>query len=74
MNFDESKKLWKDGFRMAIVCSLCGSVAWSKSPGQFVECSCGKCFVDQNQYILRCGGEVKETIQVRIDETGKRIL
>lgn len=37
-------------------CLDCNSVLFSKYPGQFVECKCEKCFVDQTRYYVRIGG------------------
>lgn len=42
--------------RNIIKCKCCGDIIESKSRHEFVECSCGACFVDGGHDYVRCGG------------------
>jgi len=44
--------------RNAIRCKLCGDVIESKFTHDFVECSCGKSFVDGGKEYARIGGDL----------------
>lgn len=37
-------------------CPDCRDIIFSRSPGEFVRCSCEACFVDQTEYYIRVGG------------------
>jgi len=37
-------------------CPDCLSIISSSYSGEFVSCTCGKCFVDQTKYYTRVGG------------------
>lgn len=48
-------------------CTSCGSEIRSSYKGEFVQCSCGKSFVDWNGYYVKCGGTI-----VIMEDTVKR--
>lgn len=44
-------------WQIPTTCKFCNDTIYSKYSGEFVECSCGKLFVDQTPYYGRYGGE-----------------
>jgi hypothetical protein len=41
------------------ICTVCESLIVSSYPGEFVQCECGKSFVDQTHHYGRYGGPVE---------------
>ena len=39
-----------------IKCKHCGDIIESDGFGKFVQCSCGKCYIDETPYYVRVGG------------------
>lgn len=70
------------GNRMSIVhnriqCLKCGDVIESKSVHNYVECSCGSCFVDGGHDYMRIGGDRDNWRDLSVwknDETGELIV
>lgn len=56
---EDTEKLTKN----AIKCLKCGDIIESKYRHDFVQCSCGSCFVDGGLNYCRVGGDL-ESIEV----------
>jgi hypothetical protein len=41
----------------------CNTIIFSTRPGEFVQCKCGECYVDQTPYYTRGGGDYLELIE-----------
>ena len=41
-----------------IKCKNCGDIIESDGRGKFVQCSCGKIYIDETQYYCRIGGNI----------------
>lgn len=41
------------------VCQSCHQQIFSRFSGEFVQCECGKSYVDQTKYYIRVGGNAK---------------
>jgi ribosomal protein S27E len=48
---------WNHGKRTTIKCNHCNDVIYSKTAGQYVECLCGRIFIDQTPQYCRIGGD-----------------
>ena len=60
-----------------IQCLKCGDVIESKSVHNYVECSCGSCFVDGGHDYMRIGGDRENWRDLSVwknDETGALIV
>ena len=56
-----------------IKCKHCGDVIESDGRGKFVQCSCGKIYIDETQYYCRVGGNLGdfEIIKENKDDNNK---
>ena len=45
-----------------VQCAKCKDIIYSRSSGEFRQCSCGAIYVDQTPYYGRYGGETKDFI------------
>lgn len=43
-----------------IKCKHCNDIIESKYSGQFVQCSCGKIYIDETKYYCRVGGNEED--------------
>ena len=50
-----------------IKCKHCGDIIESKYSGQFVQCSCGKIYIDETEYYCRVGGNEEDWEIVKED-------
>lgn len=58
-NWNFMKDTTKKPFNPAkMQCVKCKDIIWSKHPGEWVQCKCGKSYVDQTRYYMRVGGEM----------------
>ena len=60
MDFKDNVNKWLKGYRTVLRCNYCGDEIYSKSSGEWVECACGKYYIDQTPYYCRVGGDTTE--------------
>lgn len=54
-----------------VKCLKCDSIIESNGKGSFVECKCGKCYVDETSNYLRIGGDFDTTA---VEQNGEWVL
>lgn len=42
-----------------VQCTKCNDIINSTFEGEYVQCRCGECFVDETSYYIRVGGAAK---------------
>ena len=52
--------MYKQILANKIKCKKCGDIIESKSRHDFVECSCGACYVDGGKDYVRIGGKLED--------------
>ncbi len=50
-----------------IKCKYCGDIIESKYSGQWVQCSCGKIYIDETEYYCLIGGNLGDFELVKED-------
>jgi hypothetical protein len=68
---EASVKKWKQGYRLVAQCLHCGDEFYSKYSGEFKECQCSSCFVDQTPHYARFGGDITNVDEVYFPELDK---
>lgn len=54
-----------------IKCKHCGDIIESDGKGKFVQCSCGKIYIDETEYYCRVGGNKDDWEIVKEDKENK---
>ena len=57
---------------MTIKCKKCGDILVGDKKGTFIQCKCGKCFIDETKYYWRIGGN-QEDFEVLDEGKNKKI-
>ena len=51
-----------------IRCKICNDIIESKYNGHWMQCKCGKCYIDETEYYCRIGGDKENWEIAKEDE------